>query len=158
MTVDPVLDLVFERLTEAPPALVWTAWTDPEQLKQWFTPAPWTTVACAIDLRPGGRFATTMRSPEGADMPNEGCYLEVEPERRLTWTSALGPDFRPIAIGPNLPFHFTATIVLEPHGAGTKYTAIVRHGDQAARDQHEAMGFHDGWGAAWDQLVALLKR
>ena len=41
------------------------AWTHPEHLKRWFTPAPWTTVDCEIDLRPGGIFRTTMRSPDG---------------------------------------------------------------------------------------------
>ena len=63
---DPRLDLLLERIVDVPPRLVWTAWTDPEHLKQWFTPASWQTVGCEIDLRPGGVFRTVMRSPAGA--------------------------------------------------------------------------------------------
>ena len=51
---DPKLDLVLERVVDVAPTLVWAAWTRPEYLKQWFTPAPWQTVDCEIDLRPGG--------------------------------------------------------------------------------------------------------
>jgi uncharacterized protein YndB with AHSA1/START domain len=49
-------------------------------------------------------------------------------------------------------------ILLEPHGAGTKYTAIAIHGDEEAATNHAKMGFHDGWGKALDQLVALAKK
>jgi uncharacterized protein YndB with AHSA1/START domain len=59
---DPTLDLVFDRTIDIPRELVWTAWTTPEHLKHWFTPAPWQTVDCEIDLRPGGIFRTVMRS------------------------------------------------------------------------------------------------
>jgi uncharacterized protein YndB with AHSA1/START domain len=49
-------------------------------------------------------------------------------------------------------------ILLEPHGAGTKYTAIAIHGDEEATKKHSEMGFHDGWGKALDQLVAFAKK
>ena len=50
----------------------------------------------------------------------------------------------------------TAIIAIEPTAdGGTKYTATVLHGDPDARAKHEAMGFHQGWGTAFDQLVAL---
>jgi uncharacterized protein YndB with AHSA1/START domain len=62
--LDAKLDLVLERIVDVPPKLVWAAWTTPEFLKQWFTPAPWETVDCEIDLRPGGVFRFVMRSPE----------------------------------------------------------------------------------------------
>lgn len=71
---DPRLDLVIERIVDVPPELVWKAWTSPEHLKPWFTPVPWKTVDCEIDLRPGGMFRTVMRSPEGQEFPNVGCY------------------------------------------------------------------------------------
>lgn len=53
---------------------------------------------------------------------------------------------------PNLSL--TLVIVLEPHASRTKYTALVMRADSASRVKHEQMGFHDGWGAALDQLVA----
>jgi len=149
---DPRLDLVLERVVDVPRALVWDAWTKPEHLIQWFAPAPWTTVDCEVDLRPGGIFRSVMRSPQGEDFPGVGCFLEIVEGRRLVWTDALGPGFRPSA----KPF-FTAIIALEDYGAGTKYTARALHKDETDRKTHEDMGFHTGWGTALDQLVALAK-
>lgn len=146
---DPKLDLVLERVVDVSPKLVWAAWTQPEHLVHWFTPAPWTVSACEIDLRPGGMFRTVMRSPEGKEFPNVGCYLEIVPEKRLVWTDALLPGYRP-SVNP----FFTAVIALEPSGTGTRYVATAIHRDEEARKKHEEMGFHHGWGAALDQLVA----
>ena len=95
------------------------------------------TIDCEIDLRPGGMFRTIMRSPEGKDFPNIGCYLEVVPNERLVWTDALLPGYRP----SEKPF-FTAVIALEKQGNGTRYTATAIHRDEAGRKQHEEMGFH----------------
>jgi uncharacterized protein YndB with AHSA1/START domain len=155
--MNPKTDLVLERVVDVTPELVWKAWTTPEYLKKWFTPAPWKTVHCEIDLRPGGKFHTVMESPEGQQMPNTGCILEVVPNRRLVWTGALLPDYRPADLPPDVPFVFTAVIAMEPHGSGTKYTATVMHSNEGGRDKHDAMGFHHGWGAALDQLVAMAK-
>ena len=156
---DPQLDLVLERVVDVPPNLVWAAWTRPEYVKKWFTPAPWQTVDCEIDLRPGGIFRTVMRSPEGQEFPMVGCYLEVVENEKLVWTAALKPGYRPqnvasMTVGAPL---FTAVILLEPQGGGTKYTAIAIHGDEDGAKAHAAMGFNDGWGKALDQLVALAK-
>lgn len=154
--IDPRLDLVLERAVDVPPELVWRAWTEPEHLVKWFTPAPWTTIACKIDLRPGGLFHTVMRSPEGQEFPNSGCFLEVDPNRKLVWTAALLPGYRPQPAQPGgLPF--TATLLFEPLGAGTKYTAIAVHASEDDTKRHADMGFHDGWGKALDQLVAYAK-
>jgi uncharacterized protein YndB with AHSA1/START domain len=153
---DSSLDLLLERVVDVPPERVWKAWTEPQHLKRWFTPAPWKTVDCEIDLRPGGIFRTVMRSPEGEDTVNVGCYLAITENRKLVWTLALGPGFRPSPTSLDFPV-FTAIIALEPHGDGAKYSALVMHKDQEGRKKHEAMGFHDGWGAALDQLVAYAK-
>ncbi len=156
---DPELDLFFERTVDVPRALVWKAWTTPEHLVKWFTPAPWTTVGCEIDLRPGGIFATVMRSPEGQEFPGTGCYLEVLDQQRLSWTNALLPGYRP-APPPATPeeFAFTAVIEMEDTAAGgTAYRALARHANPGSREIHENMGFEHGWGAALDQLVALAK-
>lgn len=147
-TPDLRLDLVMERVVDVPPEKLWVAWTRPEHVVKWFTPRPWSTVDCEIDLRPGGIFRTVMRSPEGEDHENVGCFLEVVENRRLVFTDALGPGWRP---NPE-PF-MTAVVTFEPHGKGTKYTAIAIHRDEDTRKKHEQMGFHDGWGKALDQLV-----
>lgn len=154
---DPSLDLVLEREVDVPPQLVWKAWTVPAHVVRWFTPAPWTTVHCEIDLRPGGRFHTVMRSPEGQEFPSDGCYLEIVENRKLVWTDALRPGFRPTPRSAEGALLFTATLLLEPHGKGTKYTAIAMHSDEAGRSKHEEMGFHQGWNTALDQLVAYVK-
>ena len=155
---DPKLDLVLERVVDVPRELVWKAWTQPEHLKKWFTPKPWETIDCEIDLRPGGIFRTTMRSPEGEEFPNLGCYLEVVENEKLVWTGALGPGYRPIGDPTSCgPFVMSAIILLEPHGNGTKYTAIAIHGDEDGCQKHAEMGFHEGWGTVADQLNELLK-
>jgi uncharacterized protein YndB with AHSA1/START domain len=158
---DSKLDLVLERVVDVPRELVWAAWTKPEHIMKWFTPAPWTTVDCEIDLRPGGIFRTVMRSPEGQDFPNVGCYLEIVPNEKLVFTSALGPGYRPIIRATNTgsceELYFTAIIALEAHGSRTKYTAVAIHGDEASSKKHEEMGFYQGRGTTLDQLVALAK-
>src|SRR5664279_149869 len=92
---DSKLDLVLERVIDVPRELVWKAWTQPEHLKKWFTPVPWQTMECEIDLRPGGIFRTLMRGPEGQQFDNSGCYLEIVTNEKLVWTGALGPGYRP---------------------------------------------------------------
>ncbi len=152
MTLDPRLDLKLERFVDVPRRLVWEAWTTPEHLKHWFVPRPWTITDCEIDLRPGGVFRSVMRSPEGHEFPNMGCFLEVIPEERLVWTDALLPGFRP----SEKPF-FTAFLHLDEENGGTRYTAIALHRDEAGRKTHEEMGFEQGWGTVVDQLVEYIK-
>ena len=157
MKIDPRLDLVLERVVDVPAELVWAAWTKPEHIVKWFTPSPWTTTSCEIDLRVGGAFKSVMRSPEGQEYPNVGCYLEIVPNRKLVWTDALEGGFRPAPPDPGPGFRMTAALLLEPQARGTKYTAIAMHSDPEAVRKHEAMGFHEGWGKALDQLVAHAK-
>lgn len=149
--IDPERDLVLDRVVPVPPSRVWQAWTDPEQLVRWFTPAPWGTASAAIDAFPGGRFDVTMRSPEGELHPNQGCVLVAVRNRLLVWTDALQVGFRP---APQA--FFTGILRLTPHPQGTRYVAIARHGSAATCREHAEMGFLHGWGAALDQLVDLV--
>ena len=126
---DPKRDLVLERVVDVRRELVWAAWTQPEHLKKWFTPAPWSVAECDIDLRPGGVFRVVMQSPEGEKFPSTGCYLEVVPNERLVWTDALLPGFRP----SGNPF-FTGILKLEVAGG-----RIVAGHHPAAL----AVGFHE---------------
>ena len=146
--------LSFSRRIAARPGTVWRCWTEPELLAQWFAPRPVTTTVTRLDLHPGGGFATRMDIPDhGVTESDPGCFLVVEPERRLVWTNALGPDYRPNVIGAGqIDFAFTADIRLERDGDGTLYSATVTHARPEDAARHESMGFHDGWGTAAAQL------
>jgi uncharacterized protein YndB with AHSA1/START domain len=158
MPVNHDLDLVLERVVDVPPDLLFKAWTTAKHLMPWFCPKPYATVACEIDLRPGGQFFAQMVDPDGNKLPTEpGCYLEVVPNRKLVWTSALGPGYRPHDAAA-APWFFTAVLTFEPHGdGGCKYTAMAMHSTQAHAQSHEQMGFSQGWGIVLDQLVAYVK-
>ena len=96
--LDPALDLVVERVVRVSPERAWAAWTEPEHLRQWYAPAPGVISQCEIDLRPGGVFRFAPRQPDGTENPFTCCYLEVVPYRRLVWTDALLPGYRPAPI------------------------------------------------------------
>jgi uncharacterized protein YndB with AHSA1/START domain len=155
---NPELDLVLERTIPVAPERVWAAWTEPELMVKWFTPAPWKTASAVVNLYPGGGNVVTMESPEGDLYPNAGCYLVVEPHKLLVWTSAMSEGFRPVSPtngAGDLPF--TGRIEISPApGGSTHYRAIAIHADAEGARRHEEMGFTAGWGAALDQLVALM--
>jgi uncharacterized protein YndB with AHSA1/START domain len=144
-------ELVLTRLIDAPREKVWKAWTNPELLKKWFAPLPWTTPAAQLDVRPGGASVITMRSPEGKEFPNAGVYLEVVENERLVFTDAYTKAWEPSA----KPF-MTVFLTFEDEGKKTRYTARVLHWTAADREAHEKMGFHAGWGKCADQLTELV--
>ncbi|MBN9560705.1 MAG: SRPBCC family protein [Alphaproteobacteria bacterium] len=152
---DPQLDLVLDRVVEVPRELVWKAWTQPEHLKAWYTPRPWRTIHCEIDLQPGGIFRTVMQAPEGgATVDNVGCYLEVVLGERLVWTDTLLPGWRP---ADGTRFGMTVVLELQSIGESTRYVATALHKDENGRQRHEQMGFHNGWATALDQLIEHIK-
>ncbi len=144
-------DLVISRLIRAPRALVWKAWADPQFLKEWWCPKPWTTEVRSFDMRPGGAFHTFMRGPDGGTSDNPGCFLEVVPMERIVCTSMLVGGWRPAT--PWMPF--TGIFTMADEGDNTRYTANAMHPDQATRDKHEKMGFFEGWGTCITQLEAF---
>ena len=146
-------ELILTRVIDAPPAKVYAAWTQPDLLKQWFAPLPWTVSAVENDVRPGGTTSITMRSPEGEDFPSPGVFLEVVQNERLVFTDAYTKAWEP----SEKPF-MTAILTFEDLGGKTRYTARVYHWSVADREEHERMGFHEGWGQCTDQLADLVTR
>jgi uncharacterized protein YndB with AHSA1/START domain len=145
-------ELSITRLIAASPAKLYRAWTEPDLMKQWFTPRPWTTPVIEIDVRPGGASYILMRGPNGEEFPTRGVYLEVVPNRRIVFTDAFVSAWEPSA----KPF-MTAIVDFTPEGEGTRYTAVARHWSEADRQTHVDMGFEPGWNAAADQLEALVR-
>jgi len=135
----------------ASPETVWHALT--ERQEEWWCPKPWRVEVVEQDRRPGGRCAMTMYGPAGEVAPQEGIYLAWDEGRRIVTTDAVtidaAGDLRPA--GPFMIGFWE----IEPEGDGTRYTARARHWTDEARQQHEAMGFVQGWQVCADQLKAL---
>ena len=146
-------ELVLNRLIDAPPEKVFRAWTEPELLKQWFAPLPYTTPVAELDVRPGGANFIVMRGPDGTDLPNRGVYLEVVENRRLVLTDAFVSAWEP----SEKPF-MTLVLSFENEGGKTRYVARALHWTVEDREAHERMGFHEGWGQCADQLAALVAK
>jgi uncharacterized protein YndB with AHSA1/START domain len=81
-------ELFITRVFDAPRELVWKAWTDPELMKKWLGPKDFTAPVCKIDLRVGGRYLCSMRSPEGQDFWSTGTYREIVALERLIMTDS----------------------------------------------------------------------
>ena len=144
-------ELVLTRLIDAPREKLYRAWTEPELLKRWFAPLPYTTPHAECDVRPGGASLIVMKSPDGQEMPMHGIYLDVVPNERLVstdaYTSAWAPSEKPF---------LTIILTFAEEAGKTRYTARARHWSVADREAHEKMGFHEGWGKCTDQLEALV--
>ncbi len=145
-------DLVLTRHINAPRERVYRAWTDPEMIVKWFTPAPWKTTSAKMDVRAGGSSLVVMQGPDGQEVPYPGVYLEVIPNEKLVFTNAYTSAWEP----SDKPF-MTGILTFEEEDGGTRYTARVRHWTLEDLKAHEAMGFHQGWAIATEQLAALVE-
>lgn len=144
-------ELVITREIAASSMALFRCWTEPDLIKQWFTPPPWKVSSAQTDLRPGGSTVIVMQGPNGEEFPNRGVYLEVDPGRKIVFTDAYVDAWTP----SEKPF-MTGVLTFEDIGGGrTRYTARVRHWTDADLQTHRQMGFEQGWGIATDQLAAL---
>jgi len=149
----PELDLTVSRIIRARRAAVWTAWADPARFERWWVPAPALCRVREMDLRPGGSFRTEISEDGGSFGPHiTGCFLAVDELERIVFTDALVAGWRPAEAA-----FVTSVITLVDHPDGTEYTATAMHRNRADRNQHEQLGFHDGWSAVVRQLAELVE-
>jgi uncharacterized protein YndB with AHSA1/START domain len=132
---------------------VWQCWTEADLLEQWFCPKPWFVEDADLDVRPGGASRMTMCGLGGEAFPNQGVYLEVDEGKRLVFTDA----FTSAWIPSGKAFMVGEILLADAPGGGTHYIARAHHWNEADRQEHVNMGFHEGWGKAADQLEALAK-
>lgn len=147
-------DLVLERIIAAPAEALYRCYTEPDLVCEWFCPKPWKVTKCVLDVRAGGATYHRMEGPNGEASDLYGQYTEVVPGKRVVTTDAYIGDWVPT----DGTAFLTSIITFEDLGDGTsRYRAVARHWSEEAMKQHEDMGFHDGWGAAADQLEELAK-
>ncbi|MGH6905277.1 MAG: SRPBCC family protein [Geminicoccaceae bacterium] len=138
-------DLVITRVFEAPPDLVFQAWTEGEHLVHWSAPHGFTITHGEGDVRPGGVWRCCMRSPDGAEHWLGGVYREVDEPERLVFTHVWEDEGR--------PGHQTLVTVTFAEQEGKTKLTFQQAGFEsvASRDAHEA-----GWTGCLDRLAGYL--
>jgi uncharacterized protein YndB with AHSA1/START domain len=108
-------EIVISRLIDAPRELVFDAWTDPEQVVQWWGPRGFTTTTHKMEVKPGGVWRFVMHGPDGRDYQNKITYLEIVPPERLVYSHGGGEgDLEPIS--------FQTTVIFVAEGNRTRVT------------------------------------
>ena len=149
ITASDTTELVLRRLYPAPPEQVFRAWTDPEQLKQWFQPMPGVKlVAAKIDGRPGGAYEFVYQVADQEHQPTvSGTFHEFSPPNRLvfTWTWNEPEEFagHETLVAIDLQAVDDQTQLVLTH---TKFPA------EAMRESHSK-----GWTGAVDSLVQYMQ-
>jgi uncharacterized protein YndB with AHSA1/START domain len=145
-------ELSVTRLIKAPRAAVWQAWANPEKFRRWWIPAPIECRVEKMDLKPGGGFVTLMKEEGGEFEPHlEGCFLDIAPQERIVFTTALKEGWEPVEPWLTL----TSIITMADEAGGTRYVARALHKNPEDSRKHEEMGFEEGWGTTIDQLAKL---
>ncbi len=85
-------EVVITRIFDAPPELVWKAWTEPEHFKKWWGPKDCISPACEIDLRIGGKYLFCMRLKDGQEYWSTGFYKEIIPNKRLVFSHSFADE------------------------------------------------------------------
>jgi uncharacterized protein YndB with AHSA1/START domain len=135
-------EILITRAFDAPPALVFRAWTDPELVPRWWTARRGTMQVCEIDLRVGGRWRYVMDAG-GFEVGFHGEYREIVPGERLVQTEVYEgmPDAEALDI-----------LTFEERDGGTFVTMLVRHEQPEHRDAHIASGMEDGMQDAFELM------
>lgn len=115
---------------------VWIIWTDPAHITQWNAASDdWHCPKASNDLRPGGRFSSTMAARDGSfSFDFEGVYDDVRPHRRIAYTMSDGR---------------TCEILFEEKDGGTLVTESFDAESQNPVEMQRA-----GWQAILDRFKA----
>lgn len=140
-------DVTITRTFDAPPEHVWEAWTDPDQVAQWWGPEGFTVPRCEMDVRSGGAFHIDMEAPDGTIYPNGGVFDEVvDPERFvLTGVAARDDDGN-----PRLEVRHTVTFA--GHDDATEFSLEA----EILTGTPEALEHLEGMEAGWSQSLGKL--
>jgi uncharacterized protein YndB with AHSA1/START domain len=141
-------EIVLVRTFDAPPDLVFDAWTKPELLTRWYGARGWNLVVCEVDLRVGGAWRFVSRGPDGAAMGQRGVYREIARPGRLVYTEVFDDQSYP---GDSLISH-----AFSERDGRTTVTSTVRYSSREARDVVLRYPMARGVAEAYHRLADLL--
>ncbi len=141
------LQLAITRTFDAPRALVFKAWTEPDQLARWWGPQGFTLPSCKMEFRPGGAYRFHMRGPDGVDHFSQGVFREIVEPARLVfsgcWATADGTPTSPQTL---------VTVTFDDDGGRTRLTLQQAFFETVtARDAHRG-----GWSGSLERLAEYL--
>ena len=141
------LELVINRVFDAPRELLWKAWTDPEMMKVWSAPRGFTIPRSEGELKVNGTWHATMVKPDGEELSLGGRYLEiVEPERLVFTHVWMDENGNPTSSDS------TCTVTLTARGNKTEMNFRQTGFDsEGSRDGH-----NEGWNECFDKLDEML--
>ena len=152
---------VLEREFDAPRALVWRAWTDPELLPRWYGPRV-ETIVHRYELKPGGLWLGEMRWDGGSNYQRVE-FTEVVPLERLVWLHAVSDADWNVIASPMMadwPRVLLTTVTFEEAGERTRLrlTWVPHEASEAEVAAFTAAmdGMDKGWGAGMELLAELL--
>ena len=145
VTLPSEREIVITRVFDAPPRLVFAAWTTAEQVARWWDPNRVPLAACEIDLRVGGEFRFVHAGASGPGHTFAGTYREIEPPSRLVFTT------RAPSGGTS-----TGTLMFSARGKTTLLTMTIACATAADRDALLAMRVDAGTARTLDNLAAFL--
>jgi uncharacterized protein YndB with AHSA1/START domain len=152
----PTDAVVIERTFDAPVALMWQLWTDPEHFKAWYGPTGATIPVAKMDVRVGGSRLVGMevQTPDGPmQVWFTGEYLEVVENKRLVFTESMADEdgnvVSPASMG--MPAHHPTTteVRVELQDMAGQTRMIMTHLGIPSDSPGAA-----GWVMAFDKLAA----
>lgn len=146
-------ELTITRTFDAPRALVWQAWTDPEHVKQWWGPQGFHNETCTSDLKVGGRFSLAMRAPDGNVYPCVGTFREIREPERIVYE---GEATEGHPCGAGIPPRATVTISFAEQDGKTKLTLHTRFASAKRKQAAAEARFVVSWEEALDRLAEAL--
>jgi uncharacterized protein YndB with AHSA1/START domain len=147
-------DVTITRVFDAPRALVWKCWVEPEHMAKWWGPKSFTNPVCEMDVRPGGRIWIVMHGPKGTpyddDFPMSGTFHEIVEPERLVFT-AIAEDKQGQALATS---HTTVTFEEQP-GGKTKVTVKAHAIGLSPLAPQMLAGMDAGWTQSLEKLADL---
>lgn len=151
-------DLFITHVFDAPRELVFTAWTDAQQLMQWYAPDGCTIEFKTIDVREGGEFHSVIHDPVHGDCWIIGIYREVVANERLVFTMELSNEQGTVATAVDAgkpedwPQAIVTTVTFTAKGDKTE---ITLH-QTVAEEEAKKTGAYQSWFSMFNRLDAVV--
>lgn len=140
-------EIQITRTFNAPRALVWEAWTNPEHVKKWMLgPDGWSLTIREQDARTGGHWHYIWTKATGEEMEMRGKYVEVVPIEKIVHSEQWGEEWA----------ETVNTLIMTESNGQTTVVETMLYPNKDARDAALATGMKEGMTATHDRLEKLL--